>query len=86
MKHQFHVNPLFSQIGFVAADAVTGLKLIERGVPKESMAFLGVMIVPLQIVLPLVLSRYTTGPRPLDTFMAAILPRYVFSLLSLSFI
>lgn len=62
---------LTAKIGFSAADAVTGLKLVEAGVPKEQLAMLAVPMVPLQILLPLVISRYTAGPRPLDVFYKA---------------
>ncbi|CAN9511497.1 unnamed protein product [Ophioblennius macclurei] len=62
---------LTAKIGFSAADAVTGLKLVEAGVPKEQLALLAVPMVPLQILLPVVISRYTAGPRPLDVFYKA---------------
>ncbi|KAM4567136.1 acetyl-coenzyme A transporter 1 isoform 1-T4 [Odontesthes bonariensis] len=62
---------LTAKIGFSAADAVTGLKLVEAGVPKEQLALLAVPMVPLQILLPVVISRYTAGPRPLDIFYKA---------------
>ncbi|XP_030810174.1 acetyl-coenzyme A transporter 1 isoform X1 [Camarhynchus parvulus] len=63
---------LTSKIGFSAADAVTGLKLVEEGVPKEHLALLAVPMVPLQIILPLVISKYTAGPQPLNTFYKAM--------------
>jgi len=63
---------LTSKIGFSAADAVTGLKLIEKGVPKTQLAMLAIPMMPLQIVLPWVISKYTAGPRPLDVFVKAI--------------
>ncbi|XP_064159631.1 acetyl-coenzyme A transporter 1 isoform X1 [Anguilla rostrata] len=62
---------LTAKIGFSAADSVTGLKLVEAGVPKEQLALLAVPMVPLQIVLPLIISKYTAGPRPLDVFYKA---------------
>ncbi|XP_036392212.1 acetyl-coenzyme A transporter 1 [Megalops cyprinoides] len=62
---------LTAKIGFSAADAVTGLKLVEAGVPKEQLALLAVPMVPLQILLPLIISKYTAGPRPLDIFYKA---------------
>ncbi|XP_076850848.1 acetyl-coenzyme A transporter 1 [Brachyhypopomus gauderio] len=62
---------LTSKIGFSAADAVTGLKLVEAGVPKAELALLAVPMVPLQILLPLIISKYTAGPRPLDIFYKA---------------
>lgn len=58
-------------MGFSAADAVTGLKLVEEGVPKAQLALLAVPMVPLQILLPVVISKYTAGPRPLDVFYKA---------------
>lgn len=60
------------QIGFSAADAVTGLKLVEEGVPKEHLALLAVPMVPLQIILPLIISKYTAGPQPLNVFYKAM--------------
>jgi PAT family acetyl-CoA transporter-like MFS transporter 1 len=60
------------QIGFSAADAVTGLKLVEEGVPKEHLALLAVPMVPLQIILPLLISKYTAGPQPLNIFYKAM--------------
>jgi MFS transporter, PAT family, solute carrier family 33 (acetyl-CoA transportor), member 1 len=42
------------------------------GVPKAQLALLAVPLVPLQIILPLVISRWTTGPRPMDIFLKAI--------------
>ena len=49
------------QIGFAAADSVSGLKLIEAGVPKETLAMLAIPMIPIQILLPLYISRYTSG-------------------------
>ncbi|XP_078695620.1 acetyl-coenzyme A transporter 1-like [Branchiostoma floridae x Branchiostoma belcheri] len=63
---------LTHKIGFAAADAVTGLKLIEKGVHRENLALLAVPLTPIQILLPLVISRYTAGPRPMDTFLKAM--------------
>lgn len=62
---------LTAKIGFCAADAVTGLKLVEAGVPKAQLALLAVPMVPLQILLPVIISKYTAGPRPLDVFYKA---------------
>lgn len=67
----FCVLLLTAKIGFSAADAVTGLKLVEAGVPKEQLALLAVPMVPLQILLPLIISKYTAGARPLDVFYKA---------------
>uniref|UniRef100_A0A8C7B0P7 Solute carrier family 33 member 1 n=1 Tax=Neovison vison TaxID=452646 RepID=A0A8C7B0P7_NEOVI len=64
---------LTAKIGFSAADAVTGLKLVEEGVPKEHLALLAVPMVPLQIILPLIISKYTAGPQPLNVFYKYLL-------------
>lgn len=69
------------KIGFSSTDAVTGLKLIEKGLPKEKLAMLAVPIIPLQIVLPLVISRYTAGPKPLSVFIRAMPFRLLFALI-----
>ncbi|XP_014666688.1 PREDICTED: acetyl-coenzyme A transporter 1-like [Priapulus caudatus] len=60
------------KVGFAAADAVTGLKLIEAGVPKEKLALLGVPVVPLQIILPFVISKYVTRSQPLSFWLKAM--------------
>uniref|UniRef100_T1GUA9 Major facilitator superfamily associated domain-containing protein n=1 Tax=Megaselia scalaris TaxID=36166 RepID=T1GUA9_MEGSC len=67
------------KVTFAASDAVTSLKLIDAGVPKEKLALLVIPLVPLQIILPLVVSRYTNGPKPMDVYTRAIPYRMVFS-------
>ncbi|XP_046391387.1 acetyl-coenzyme A transporter 1 [Ischnura elegans] len=73
---------LTSKIGFSACDAVTSLKLMDAGVPKEELAMLAVPLVPLQIVLPLIISKYTSGPRPMDLYLKAVPYRLAFGLLA----
>lgn len=73
---------MYYQIGFSACDAVSGLKLVDAGVPKEKVALLAVPLIPLQIVLPLAISRYTSGPRPMDVFLKAMPYRLLFGLLA----
>nr|AKN21636.1 slc33a-1 [Schmidtea mediterranea] len=66
------------KVGFSATDSITGLKLIEKGVSKEKMAFIGSMIVPVQILLAIVVSKYTTGAAPLNVFIKAAIPRLLY--------
>lgn len=61
-----------SQIGFSACEAVTGLKLIEAGIPKEKFALMAVPLIPLQILLPLAISKYTVGARPMNVYIMAM--------------
>ncbi|KAB7496938.1 Acetyl-coenzyme A transporter 1 [Armadillidium nasatum] len=68
------------KIGFAAVDSLTVLKFTEAGVPKEKLALLSVPLTPLQIFLPLYISKFTAGPRPMDTFLTAFLPRLFFGL------
>lgn len=65
---------------FAACDSVTSLKLLEAGVPKDKLALLVVPLVPLQIFLPLVVSKYTTGPKPMEVYIKAIPYRIVFAI------
>lgn len=37
------------------------LKLVEAGVPKEKLGLMSVPLIPLQIALPLIISKYSTG-------------------------
>lgn len=62
---------LTSKVAFAASDALTGLKLIEAGMPKERLALFAVPMIPIQIALPLLISRYTSGPRPMNVWIRA---------------
>ncbi|KAK7094194.1 acetyl-coenzyme A transporter 1-like [Littorina saxatilis] len=62
---------LTAKVTFAAADSMTSLKLIESGMPKERLALFAVPLVPIQIILPLMISKYTHGPRPMDIFLKA---------------
>ncbi|KAB0800755.1 hypothetical protein PPYR_06494 [Photinus pyralis] len=66
------------KIGFSATDSVMTLKLVETGIPKEQLGLMAVPLIPLQIALPLVISKYTTGPRPLNLYLKAIPYRLLF--------
>lgn len=67
------------KVTFAACDSVTALKLVDAGVPREKIALLVVPLVPLQIILPLIISKYTTGPRPMDVYIKAIPYRILFA-------
>lgn len=77
---------LTCKIGFSVCDSVGGLKLIEYGFKKEHMAILAVPMVPLQIILPWILSKWTNGPRPLDIFIKAYPVRLIFGLVSMALV
>ncbi|XP_031783669.1 acetyl-coenzyme A transporter 1 [Nasonia vitripennis] len=73
---------LTAKIGFSASDAVTGLKMVEAGIPKEKFALMAVPMIPLQIVLPIFISRYTAGPKPMDIYLKAMPYRLMFGLVA----
>lgn len=60
------------KVSFAACDAVTTLKLIDHGIPKDKLALLAIPLVPLQILLPLVISKHTTGKYPMNIYIKAI--------------
>nr|XP_026492371.1 acetyl-coenzyme A transporter 1 [Vanessa tameamea]XP_026492372.1 acetyl-coenzyme A transporter 1 [Vanessa tameamea] len=60
-----------AKLGFCASDAVSGLKLVEAGVPREDLALLAVPLVPVQIIMPVILAKHTTGPAPLSLWLRA---------------
>ena len=64
-----------------ASENIVGLKLIEHGVSKESLAIMAVPLTPLQIGLPLLIAKYTAGPRPLDFFLRGLKYRILFSVI-----
>ncbi|KAL0268652.1 UNVERIFIED_CONTAM: hypothetical protein PYX00_010502 [Menopon gallinae] len=72
---------LSSKVAFAACDVVTGLKLIEAGVPREKMALLAVPMVPLQVLLPLYLTRHISGPNTMQMYLKAYPYRLVFGIL-----
>lgn len=71
---------LTCKVGFAAADSVTGLKLLEAGLHRENLALLAIPMVPVQILLPLLISRHTGGHRPLHVFLRAYPPRLLLGL------
>uniref|UniRef100_A0A2M4AAL5 Putative acetyl-coa transporter n=1 Tax=Anopheles triannulatus TaxID=58253 RepID=A0A2M4AAL5_9DIPT len=73
---------LTAKAGFAACDAVTSLKLIDAGVPKDKLALLVVPLVPLQIILPLAISKYTAGARPMEVYLKAIPYRIVLTIVA----
>lgn len=76
----FCIFLLTCKVGFAAADSVTGLKLLEAGLHRENLALLAIPLVPVQIVLPLLISKHTGGRSPLDVFLKAYAPRLLLGL------
>lgn len=58
------------------------LKLVESGIPKEKLGLVAIPLIPVQIVLPVFIAKYTAGPKPLDIFLKAIPYRLFFGVLA----
>ncbi|XP_050521728.1 acetyl-coenzyme A transporter 1-like isoform X2 [Daktulosphaira vitifoliae] len=63
---------LTAKVGFSAVDAVSSLKIIDKGVPKDDLAMIGLLIIPLQIILPVLISKYTSGSKPMNVYLKSI--------------
>ncbi|XP_077298027.1 acetyl-coenzyme A transporter 1 isoform X2 [Arctopsyche grandis] len=73
---------LTAKVGFSSSDAVSGLKLVEAGVPREQLALMIVPLVPIQVILPLILSKHSTGNEPLNSWLNAYPWRVLFGLVA----
>lgn len=72
---------LTAKIAFAATDGMTDLKLIGMGVKKDGIASRSIFLTPLQIVLPWLLGKQTSGKRPLNVFLWAYPYRIVMGLI-----
>ncbi|KAF9199960.1 hypothetical protein BGZ49_009833, partial [Haplosporangium sp. Z 27] len=61
----FMIVLLTSKIGFIANDAVTALKLLEKGFSKEDLALAVLIDFPFQIIFGYYAVRWSSGARPL---------------------
>jgi MFS transporter, PAT family, solute carrier family 33 (acetyl-CoA transportor), member 1 len=68
---KFSLILLTGKVCFAAVDAITTLKLVDYGIPRDKIALLSIPLVPVQIMLPFIISRFTTGPYPLKFYIKA---------------
>jgi PAT family acetyl-CoA transporter-like MFS transporter 1 len=45
--------------------SVSNPKFMEYGVAKEAMALVDLSLIPIKILIPIFIDKYTSGPRPL---------------------
>jgi PAT family acetyl-CoA transporter-like MFS transporter 1 len=76
---------LTAKLGTTAGDSLVHLKLLEKGMPRADMAYMSLAMLPVGLLTPMVVSRYTAGPRPLDLYLGGMLPRYLLAALSALF-
>ncbi|KAF9113934.1 hypothetical protein BGX27_000465 [Mortierella sp. AM989] len=67
----FMVVLLTAKIGFIANDAVTALKLLEKGFSKEDLALAVLIDFPFQIIFGYYAVRWSSGDRPLKPWLWA---------------
>jgi len=67
--------------GFSAAESITRLQLISKGVPKEKIALLEIPMIPVKIGFTLFITRYTVGPRPMNVWLGSFPFRLFFCLI-----
>lgn len=56
---------LFSKVGFICHEAVTSLKLLEKGFSREDLALSVLLDFPLQIFFGYYAAKWSNGQRPL---------------------
>lgn len=59
------------KIGFAATDSLAVLKLIDAGVPKENITVILTTILVVKIIVPIVIAKYISGPKPLNIYLIA---------------
>ncbi|KAH9244049.1 hypothetical protein BASA81_018589 [Batrachochytrium salamandrivorans] len=77
---------LLSKIGFIANDAVTGLKLLENGFSKEDLALAVLIDFPFQIIFGYYAAKWSSGSRPLKPWLWAFYGRLIAALLAMTIV
>lgn len=63
------------KIGFAAAENVTSLKLIDAGVSKDNIMIMNTAMYLVKMIIPLVIAKTTSGPKPMCIYLKSILIR-----------
>jgi len=79
----FVVILLTAKIGFIANDAVTGFKLLEKGFLEEDLALTVLINFPLQIIFGYYAARWSTAPRRLRPWLLAFYGRLLMPLVAM---
>ncbi|CAL1696730.1 unnamed protein product [Somion occarium] len=73
---------LFSKIGWQANDAITQLKMVEKGLGREDLAIAVLIDFPFQIFGGWIAGKWSRGDKPLRPWMYAFWPRLVLALVA----
>lgn len=74
---------LVAKIGFQANEAVTNLKLLEKGFSKEDLALTVLIDFPFEIIFGYYAAKWSTGTRPLKPWMLGYIGRLVCAVISM---
>lgn len=83
---RFSLFLLTVKVSFAACDAISSLKLLEYGVPKDKIALMAMPLLPIQIVLPIFISRFVTGKYPLNFYIKAFKIRLFMSVVMVLYV
>lgn len=75
-----------AKIGFQTNEAVTGLKLVERGLGKEDLAFAVLLDFPFQIVFGYLAAMWSKGDRALYPWLVAFVARLALAMVSMAIV
>jgi hypothetical protein len=73
---------LFAKIGFAANEAVTSLKMVEKGLGREDLAIAVLIDFPFQILSGWLTARWSRGELPLRPWIYAFWPRLSFAIMA----
>jgi len=57
------------KIGYAATDNVSTLKLIDAGISKEDISIIDTVMSAVNIIIPFILAKYTSGPKPMSVYL-----------------
>ncbi|CAG8652221.1 682_t:CDS:10, partial [Gigaspora margarita] len=80
---KFIVVLLVAKIGFIANEAVTGLKLLEKGFSKEDLALAVLIDFPFQILFGYYAAKWSNGSEPLKPWIYAFYGRLFFAVVGM---
>lgn len=63
---------LLWKIGFATIDSVSNFKLMDAGVSKENITILHSVAPVLNTIVPLIVAKYTSGPKALNVYLKII--------------
>ncbi|RKP38643.1 acetyl-coenzyme A transporter 1-domain-containing protein [Dimargaris cristalligena] len=74
---------LCAKIGFVTNEAVTGLKLLEKGIGKEDLALTVLIDFPFQIIFGYYAAQWSRGENPMKPWLYAFIGRLIFAVIGM---